>query len=104
MLSREEQDKFKKYMIMKKEQIEKEIETSILEYDSLDDLEKAVDEVMMKQGKKELKNIAKALSRIENNRYGICERCKEDIHVLRLELKPTALYCIDCQEIIELEV
>ena len=103
MLTKDEQNNFKTYLLLRKEKIEKEIEVSILEYDSQDDLGKAVDDAIMQQQKIELKDIAKALSRIENNTYGICERCKEDIHVMRLELKPTALHCISCREIIEEE-
>jgi len=103
MLTKDEQNNFKTYLLLRKEKIEKEIEVSILEYDSQDDLGKAVDDAIMQQHKVELKDIAKALSRIENNTYGICERCKEDIHVMRLELKPTTPHCISCREIIEEE-
>jgi DnaK suppressor protein len=45
-----------------------------------------------------LKKIEDALSRIENNTYGICEICEEDISIKRLEARPVTTMCIRCKE------
>ena len=44
----------------------------------------------------ELKKIASALQRIEEDEYGYCLHCGEDIAIKRLELDPAASLCIDC--------
>lgn len=45
-----------------------------------------------------LRKIEKALQKIENNEYGICESCGEKISVKRLEARPVTDYCILCKE------
>lgn len=45
-----------------------------------------------------IKKIRAALERIENNTYGICESCGEDISIKRLEARPVTAKCIDCKE------
>ncbi len=42
-------------------------------------------------------NIDLALKKIANNQYGICEICKKKINRKRLEILPTARYCLDCK-------
>jgi DnaK suppressor protein len=39
-----------------------------------------------------------ALTRIANNKFGLCLECGEEIHPKRLEFDPTFLVCIDCAE------
>ena len=43
-----------------------------------------------------LLRIAAALERIDDDEYGLCQRCDEPINPKRLEFDPTALLCIDC--------
>jgi DnaK suppressor protein len=45
-----------------------------------------------------LKKIEKALARIEDGTFGICERCEEDIAQKRLEARPVTTLCIRCKE------
>ena len=45
-----------------------------------------------------LKKIEKALSRIEEGTFGVCERCEEPIHPKRLEARPVTTLCIRCKE------
>lgn len=45
-----------------------------------------------------LKKIEKALARIEDGTFGICERCEEDISIKRLEARPVTTLCIRCKE------
>jgi DnaK suppressor protein len=45
-----------------------------------------------------LKKIDRALARIEDGSFGICERCEEDISLKRLEARPVTTLCIRCKE------
>jgi DnaK suppressor protein len=45
-----------------------------------------------------LKKIEKALSRIDEGTFGICERCEEEISPKRLEARPVTTLCIRCKE------
>ena len=74
MLSQEEKNNFKKYLLSLKEDIEL---------------------------KGMYEKIEKALEKFDNNTYGICEMCKEDIHINRLEVHPYTPHCITCREIFE---
>lgn len=42
--------------------------------------------------------IDNALKRIENGSYGYCDATGDEIGILRLEVTPTTLYCIEEQE------
>lgn len=44
-----------------------------------------------------IQKIEKALDRIEEGSYGICETCGEDISVKRLEARPVTEQCIECK-------
>jgi len=46
----------------------------------------------------ELQRIAAALQRLEEDAYGYCVRCGDEIGCRRLELDPTVPTCIDCAE------
>ena len=45
-----------------------------------------------------LRKIDKAIKRLEEGEYGICENCEEDIDVRRLEARPVTTLCIRCKE------
>lgn len=42
--------------------------------------------------------IDKALKKIEDGEFGVCEDCGEDIAVKRLEARPVTTLCIRCKE------
>ena len=44
-----------------------------------------------------IKKVKKALERIENNTFGICESCGEDISIKRLKARPVTTQCIECK-------
>ena len=44
-----------------------------------------------------IKKIKKALIRIEEGTFGICESCGEDIAFKRLKARPVTTQCIDCK-------
>lgn len=49
-----------------------------------------------RQRKQELHAIEETFKRIENDDYGYCVSCDEEIAPKRLELNPTVLTCIRC--------
>ena len=44
-----------------------------------------------------IKKIKGALERIDNDTYGICDSCGEDISIKRLKARPVTTQCIDCK-------
>lgn len=60
-----------------------------------------IEQSISNQQKYELAEIDRALSKIFNKTYGICEMCEEEIDMARLKVKPHARYCILCREIVE---
>ena len=50
---------------------------------------------------REIAKIDKALRRINDNCYGVCEGCKKNIPLARLEAIPHASFCVDCKRISE---
>lgn len=44
-----------------------------------------------------IKKIKKALDRIENGTFGICESCGEEISIKRLKARPVTSQCIECK-------
>ena len=45
-----------------------------------------------------LRDVERALSKIDAGTYGICERCGQPISIERLEALPWAVLCIDCKQ------
>jgi DnaK suppressor protein len=48
-----------------------------------------------------LGEVDEALDRIEEGTYGVCGSCGKPIALKRLEIKPFAKYCVECQHVIE---
>ena len=105
---------FKEILQSRKEQIQKNISSVNSELNQLSNLElndegdhaavnnnSMVESAIVQQQAQELEEIEKALSKIANGEYGICEMCEDDIGFQRLKVKPHAVYCIDCREIAE---
>jgi RNA polymerase-binding transcription factor len=44
-----------------------------------------------------LNDVERALERIDDGTYGVCERCGNPIDPDRLEARPWALLCMDCK-------
>src|SRR5579875_94170 len=53
---------------------------------------------LIERSEERLKAIDAACVRLEENRYGLCEQCGNDISLERLRVLPFAILCIDCQE------
>jgi DnaK suppressor protein len=50
---------------------------------------------------RQLTLIDEALLRIDDEEYGPCQNCQNDIQPKRLEAIPWARYCLNCQELLE---
>ena len=105
---------FKEILESRKAQIEKNISGVNDELDQLNSLElndegdhasvnnnSMVESAIVTQQEKELSEINVTLAKIVTKEYGICEMCEDDIGFQRLKVKPHAIYCIDCREIVE---
>jgi DnaK suppressor protein len=44
-----------------------------------------------------IKKLKKALDRLNNGTFGICEKCGEDISIKRLQARPVTTQCIECK-------
>ncbi|WP_321778389.1 RNA polymerase-binding protein DksA [Sulfurimonas sp.] len=60
-----------------------------------------VESAIVSQQAKELAEIQVTLGKITSGEYGVCEMCEDPIGFQRLKVKPHAIYCIDCREIVE---
>jgi DnaK suppressor protein len=47
--------------------------------------------------RKLINKIKEALERIDDDTFGICEMCGEDISAARLKARPVTTLCIDCK-------
>lgn len=50
---------------------------------------------------RQLQMIDEALERIEDEEYGVCQNCGNEIQPKRLQAIPWARYCLSCQELVE---
>ena len=47
--------------------------------------------------RKLIKKIREALERLDDDTFGLCESCEEEISVERLRARPVTTLCIDCK-------
>jgi DnaK suppressor protein len=52
--------------------------------------------------RKLIKKIEQTIRNIDNDEYGYCEQCGEEIGLNRLQARPTATLCIDCKTLDEI--
>lgn len=57
---------------------------------------KSVAEAALRQAKRKLKNLEFALSRVYDEDFGNCARCKRPIPTGRLLLMPQSRFCVNC--------
>jgi len=113
-LQNSESNYFKEILESRREQINKNIVGVNDELSQLSSLElndegdhasvnnnSMVESAIVQQQEQELREINVTLGKIANGDYGICEMCEDDIGFQRLKVKPHAIYCIDCREIVE---
>lgn len=51
--------------------------------------------------RQELADIGLALQRLDHDAYGVCIDCGADIPLARLEVRPQALRCLACEQVLE---
>jgi DnaK suppressor protein len=73
--------------------------------EALDELQESADRVLALNSMTRIWEmsslITEALARIENQTYGVCAECEEQISEKRIAALPWAKYCIGCQESID---
>ncbi|MBD3161957.1 MAG: hypothetical protein GF346_06680 [Candidatus Eisenbacteria bacterium] len=63
-----------------------------------DEYERESDTVLADAQGRQVHEIEEALRRIEEGIFGVCEACGADIEKRRLEVIPSARFCLRCQE------
>jgi len=71
--------------------------------DATDMFDRERDMALRSNSQELLAQVEAAIARIDQGRYGICARCGQQIAPDRLEALPYAIYCINCQSIVEHE-
>lgn len=80
----------------------KEVDTSLDEGDkALTDLAEETGLALIDLRRDTLEKIELALQKLEEDTYGICEDCNNEISAQRLKALPFAIYCIECKQIRE---
>jgi len=109
--SKRELERFRKILLQQKEQILQNIRETREQManpqaeEFIDESDVASTEVSQRvtlrlrdRERKLLNKIEKALKKIDDGTYGICERCGGKIGLKRLESRPVATLCIKCKE------
>ncbi len=77
-------------------------QTSVGRLSRMDALQaQAMSKELSRRREQSIADISKALARIDSGDYGYCEECGEAIAEKRLQIKPTALFCIECSSKLE---
>lgn len=64
---------------------------------SAQDVDAGIDYSLLEMKYEQFKDIADAFRKLQNNTYGLCDECGEEIDIKRLEVNPLARYCITCK-------
>ncbi|MBV8709719.1 MAG: TraR/DksA family transcriptional regulator [Acidobacteriaceae bacterium] len=106
-MTKTEMNKFKKILENKQDELERIVRnrdaiTIEKSADALDEVQHASErELAIRNLDREsnlLRNVRLALRRIEDESFGICLHCEEEISPKRLAAVPWAAFCIQCQE------
>jgi DnaK suppressor protein len=62
------------------------------------DFERSQATVVLNQSRSHLQEIGKAIRRLDEGSYGVCQRCNEQIPFARLEARPYSAYCVTCAD------
>ncbi len=116
-MNKEKIENQKNILLIEKERLTKELESFAKKDDKIkdnwnaqismndeSDKEEKIDEVieynqlvsLEENMEVKLRDVNLALEKIENNKYGICEKCNKIIEDNRLEVCPEAKTCINC--------
>ncbi|MFN3406415.1 MAG: RNA polymerase-binding protein DksA [Caldimicrobium sp.] len=108
-MEKEKLQQFKELLLKRKEEILRDVMDTLKEMEeSGENLPDAIDQAsreinltlglrLRDREQKLLKKIEKALQKIEEGTYGICEACGAEIDEKRLLARPEATLCIECK-------
>lgn len=96
----DEQARIKAALEHLREAMKEEVDTDAEEGDP-DLIEREKNVALANQLERKLEDVQAALRAIEKGRYGICERCGKEINPERLEVRPDATLCVQCQSEVE---
>jgi len=65
--------------------------------------EREKDQSILERVEAEITDVERALRRVDEGTYGLCEACGREIAKARLEIKPEARFCVDDQAAAERE-
>jgi len=114
-------DKYRRMLLQEREHLHKEIEyieedisyadsggqTELADYDQhpadtgSETYEKEKDLAIRDSWREIIGRIDEAVGKIDQGTYGQCDRCGREIPKERLDAIPYAIYCVECQDIIE---
>jgi DnaK suppressor protein len=83
-----------------REALKEEVDVDAEEGDP-DLIEREKNVALVSQLENKMEGIRAALRAIDKGTYGLCERCGKEISVERLEVKPDATLCVQCQGEVE---
>jgi DnaK suppressor protein len=104
-------ERFRAQLIAKRDEIVKRAQTTLdedmaLDVDDLpDEMDLASSEyiqsfILRLRGREKvlLEKIQRALDKMDDGSFGVCEECGEEISVRRLEARPETVLCVRCKE------
>jgi DnaK suppressor protein len=65
--------------------------------DATDAFDQAVDMTLKHNAESSLEEVKRALAKLDDGTYGLCETCGARIDRARLEALPHARFCLDCR-------
>ena len=96
----EERERITGALLRLREALKVEVDVDSEEGDP-DLIEREKNVALLNQLEHRLEGVEAALRSIDRGRYGICERCGKEINPERLEVRPDATLCIQCQAEVE---
>ena len=57
---------------------------------------KSITEAALRQSEEKLVNLNRVLSKLDENDFGICLKCRQKIPFGRILIRPESLYCVNC--------
>jgi DnaK suppressor protein len=61
------------------------------------DMDQGIDYSLLEMRYEQYKDIADAFRKLQNNTFGLCEECGDEIDIKRLQVNPLARFCISCK-------
>lgn len=108
MFTKTELNKLKNKLMEEKEEIEKELKRhkDMPDFGSDVDSDEETDEseelsnqlALVQTYKNRMADINSALKKIQNGKYGICEKCKSEIALKLLQINPESRLCQKCKK------